>query len=92
MIERVEFNDFPPDEVRLPWCAWLEHHGIEPDVIPVPGWIERRVETRQIAYLAYVTDEHGNIQVNEDRTDALREVRVAQLEAVPSPFPTAAAS
>lgn len=88
MIDRAEFQTFPPEPVRLAWCVWLRWHGIDPYTVPVPGWIERREAQRQIVHEAYVFDEHGRLLLNEVRDDALREVRVVQLEAEPSPFPT----
>jgi len=68
-------------------CEWLRHHGIDPNDVPVPGWIERRPAERQVVHEAYALNEQGRRYMNETRTDAVREVRVVQLEAEPSPFP-----
>lgn len=87
MTDRYEFTRFPPEPERLAWCDWLRHHGIDPDDVVAVGWIERRVEQRQIAYEAYVRNADGNILYDAERDDARREIHVFQLEARPSPFP-----
>lgn len=76
-----------PLQLRKRWCAWVIHHGINPNTVIVPGWIERRPAARQIAYLTAMFDADGRPRIREDRLDLLTEVRVVQLEAVPSPFP-----
>lgn len=87
MIERAEFDDRPPEQLRLAWCAWMRHHGIDPDVVPIPGWVERDEQARRVVLEVYVLDEQGRKVANEDQTVAVREVQVVQLEAAPSPFP-----
>jgi hypothetical protein len=85
---RVEFGDLPPDPVRLVWCDWLRRHGIDPNEVAAPGWIERRPDTFQIVYEAYVLGDKG-MPVWDPRTrGAIRTVRVFQMEGPPLPFPT----
>lgn len=87
MIADIRFFDtFPPDEVRLPMCEWLRHHGVDPNDVAVPGWIEIVPELRQIRYERYATNERGQPLVIAD--EIVREEHVVQLEAEPSEFPT----
>jgi hypothetical protein len=87
--ERVEFTQMPPEAERLEWCEWLRRHGINPSEVPVPGWIERRVQEYRVAYLAYALNERGQRYLNPEKTDAVREERYVQLEGPPLPFPKA---
>jgi hypothetical protein len=85
MTERVEFDSMPPEPERLIWCDWLRWHGIDPNQVAVPGWIERHADARRIQYESFRTDEHGGRIFRGDTV--LRTVQVQQLEAVPSPLP-----
>lgn len=85
--ERVVLDRIPTKRDRLMWCEWLTHHGIDPDDVCVPGWIERREAERQVVWLAYSRDERGRVLLDDGRDDVQREVHVQQLEAHPSPFP-----
>lgn len=90
-----EFDRLPPEPVRLAVCDWLRTHGINPNDVAVPGWIERRPATYQVAYQGYEweTDDDGSPRprLTDDRSDAIRRERVLQLEARPLPFPRVAA-
>lgn len=88
MIERVEFDKYPPEPVRLAFYGWLRHHGIDPDVVALPGWIERDAARRLVRCVGYHLDERGAPMLTDDRTDVVRYVQRYQLEAEPSPFPT----
>jgi hypothetical protein len=91
-IERVELDDLPTPHERCAWGEWMRHHGVDPnDVAICPGWIERRPAERQVAWLAYQLNEHGRLRWDAARNDAVREIHVVQLEAVPSPWPDVAA-
>jgi hypothetical protein len=56
---QVVFNWIPPESDRAQWVSWLRRHGINPDDVPVPGWIEVDGARRQVRYLAIVRDENG---------------------------------
>ncbi len=87
MSERIEIDTFPPDWVRLPVCTWLRRHGVNPDMVAVPGWIERRPESYRLAWESYVPDADNKIRLNETRDGAAREPRHVQLEGQPLPWP-----
>lgn len=87
MTDRCEFDTFPPDHVRLPVCAWLQLHGVDPMLVAVPGWIERQPDTYRLAWESYVPDAEHKIRLNEARDDAVREPRHVQLEGPPLPWP-----
>jgi hypothetical protein len=88
MIMRVHFDQVPSERERLAWCEWFRRHGVNPDQVCVcPGWVERRVGAYQVAYLAYALNERGERYSNPEHTDAVREVRVVQLEGLPLPYP-----
>lgn len=65
---------------REKWCAWLRHHGIDPNHVLVPGWIAVFRADRQIHYW-------GLVEIGPERITGEDEV-VVQLEAEPSRFPT----
>lgn len=83
--ERREFDDLPAEGQRLIWCAWLRSHGIDPNCVIVPGWIERQPELRRIAWETLAEDDRGQFIVRDDW--AVRAVRYLQLESPPLPFP-----
>ena len=87
MIERVEFDKYPPESVRLAFCGWMRHHGLDPAVVALPGWIERDTDRRLVRCVGYHLDERGVPMLTDDREDAVRYVQRYQLEAIPSPFP-----
>jgi hypothetical protein len=87
--ERVEFTQMPPESERQEWCEWLRRHGINPSEVPVPGWIERRVPEYQVRIHVYTRNEQGALIKNAERTGAVTETRIVQLEGPPLPFPKA---
>lgn len=87
MSDRIEFDAFPPDRVRLSVCAWLRRHGVDPNMVAVPGWIERQPDLYRLGWESYVPDEDNMIRLNEARDDAVREARHVQLEGSPLPWP-----
>lgn len=89
MTERYEIDTLPPDHVRLPVCEWLRRHGINPDDVAVPGWIERQTDLYRLAYEGYICDDQGNILINKARDAAQRRSTYVQLEGPPLPWPTA---
>jgi hypothetical protein len=87
-VDRIEFDTMPPDAERTAWCEWLRRHGIDPNVVLVPGWIERRPEAYQVAYLSAELDEEtGHIRWDTERRVPVFVTAVAQLEGPPLPFP-----
>lgn len=86
-MNRVEFDVLPPEPERLLWCDWLRAHGIDPKDVALPGWIERSDRNFQITFSTYARDERGRIQLNAERTEALRSTRTVQLGEPPLPFP-----
>ena len=87
MIARVEFDTFPPEDIRQAWCAWLRHHTIDPHDVSVPGFIELDTDAYRISYLSYDLNEHGRRYYDPSVDDAARIIRTVQLEARPSQFP-----
>lgn len=87
MIERAEFDKLPPRAERDVWCEWLRRHSIDPSEVLVPGWIERRPETYQVAYLSAEFAENGTMRWDRERGEPVYLVAVAQLEGPPLPFP-----
>lgn len=87
MSDRREIDSFPPDWVRLPVCSWLQRHGVNPNMVAVPGWIERQPDRYRLAWESYVPDEDNVIRLNETGDDVLREPRYVQLEGPPLPWP-----
>ncbi len=85
---RIEFDTHPPEPVRLALCGWLRRHGIDPDHVVIPGWIERQCDRYRVAWLAAVRDETGRIVLNEARDAAMVTERFVQLEGPPMPWPT----
>lgn len=91
MSERVVFGFFFDEvtvEQQVAWRDWCRHHGIDPNDVPASCWIERDEQRRRIVHEAYARNELGQRYPDETGQDAAREVRVVQLEAVPSPFPS----
>lgn len=89
MIERIEFPTCPPPDERAVWCEWLRRHGIDPNVVLVPGWIERRLDTYQVAYLsAELDEESGCIRWDRERREPVYVTGIVQLEGPPLPFPS----
>lgn len=92
MREWRDFTGLPPEHARLRWCAWFRRHTIDPDDVAVPGFVGRDSDTYRITYLAYDRDEAGRVRLRPDDPDLpATVVRVCQLEACPSEFPTDAA-
>lgn len=89
MITRVEIDGLPPEDVRLAWCDWLRHHGIDPTHVAF-GFIEADSATWQIRYVAYDLNDQGCRYATPDLLRASTSVRVVQLAAPPAPFPEAA--
>lgn len=87
MTDRITFEVSPPDWVRLPVCAWLRRHGVDPDMVAVPGWIERQPELCRLAWEGYVPDPEHRIRLNEARDGASRVAAFVQLEGPPLPWP-----
>lgn len=86
MIARVEINGLPSEDVRLAWCDWLRHHGIDPTHVAL-GFIEADSDTWQIRYVAYDLDDQGRRYATPDLLRASTSERVVQLAAPPLPFP-----
>jgi hypothetical protein len=87
MTVRKDFEQLPPEAIRLMWCDWLTHHTIDPDTVAIPGFIEIDHDAYRIAYLAFDLNENGRPFLDASRKDAQKSVRVVQLEARPSDFP-----
>ena len=86
MRERIEFDDMPPRAEREIWCEWLRQHGVNPNHVKVPGWIERRPDRCQLAYEGYERDrETGEIVARDGQVHPVRVM--FQMEAPPLPFP-----
>jgi len=85
--ERAVFDVMPTPHERAIWCEWLHRHSIDPSVVVVPGWIERRPEAYQVAYLSAKLDEHGMIRWDRERREPMWVIAVTQLEGPPHPFP-----
>lgn len=85
-----EFPDRPDEATRRAVCAWLEQHGIDPNRVAVPGWIETDPHTRRISYSGYAFDDVKGRSVprlTEDGDDVVRLNLSHQLESPPLPFP-----
>lgn len=81
--DRVLVPDHPlPEPTRRALCDWLVFHTIDPDRVLVPGWLERRVAARQVAYRAFDLDASPGTPF-----DAMFVTEVVQLEEPPRPFP-----
>ncbi len=86
MIERCDFDHYPAEPERLVWCEWLRRHSADPNRVVVPGWIERRPDTYQLAYSALSPLVDGRSQLDE-HGDVVLVTEVVQLEGPPLPFP-----
>lgn len=82
---RRYFDRLPIEPRRRRWQEWLRRHGVDPNKVIVPGWIERREQEYRLAYESYELDEHGNPAWDND--DIVRVARFVQLEGPPLPFP-----
>lgn len=83
---RVEFDSpWLPRPKRLAWCGWLKQHGIDPNYVALPGWIQRDEQRRRVYYLTFAFDTYGRPVF--ERGDFVTEPRFVQLEARPLPFP-----
>ena len=88
--ERIEFDDVPPADIREVWVEWLGRHGVDPCDVVLPGWIERRADAYQLAYLSFERDERGRPAFDRERREFVTTVGVFQMEGSPLPFPEAA--
>lgn len=84
------FDQMPAEPDRTAVLDWLTAHGIDPNLVAVPGWIEPDPARRRINYLGYEREEvpgqdQARIKVAGD--DAVRINFTHQLEAAPLPFP-----
>lgn len=87
MIERVDFDRMPTESERLIWCEWLRKHGVNPNDVIATGWIERRPDAYQLAYLSIELDDDGRPRYDRQRDDFVWTERVFQMEGPPLPFP-----
>lgn len=84
--DRREFDALPDEPARARWVRWLEQHGADPHRAVVPGWIERRLTARQLAYSVPDTDAAGDPAL-DDAGEFIHATEVIQLESPPAPFP-----
>lgn len=89
-VERIEFDWAPPPREREIWCKWLRQHGIDPNQVVIPGWIERRPAAYQVAYLSVEIGPEGRPCWNREGGGGfIWTTRSVQLEGPPLPFPVA---
>lgn len=86
-IECVETDARMTRREQLVWCEWFRRHGANPNDVPVDNHIERHPDTYRLVYEVYARDGQGARYLNAERTDAVREIQVFQLEGPPLPFP-----
>jgi hypothetical protein len=89
--DTLRFEDYPVAAVRLPMIEWMERHGINHDLVPIPCTITRHLlpDLPGISYPLYVTDDNGSIQLTPDLLAAQIEDVWLPMEANPLPFPAA---
>lgn len=90
MSERLVFDERPPKAERLALCDWLRIHGIDPDDLVLPCWVERDVENYRVRYLGAVRDENGKLQPAPGGEVVVTAEQYVQLEGPPLPFPAVA--
>jgi hypothetical protein len=86
MITRYGYADLPAEWLRARIAEWLRFHGINPDLVGVPGWIE--IDHDRYAVRAQV---HRVAPDGIGRIYNQREVVESRNEAEPLPWPTTAA-
>lgn len=89
-------------DLRLSMCHWLDFHGINPNLVPVPCTIKRDVAACTIIYPEQLLDEKGCFKTKKIarsfvagepipflEVEVIREieVKVLQGETPPLPFP-----
>lgn len=77
----------PPEHIRIVWVDWFRRHGIDPNDVAVPGWVERRETDYQLCYASYRRNTDGQIIWDGATGEAVREWRVFQMEGPPLPWP-----
>lgn len=90
MSDRLTFHRVPHDYILLSMCEWLRKHGIDPDYVLLPGWVERDEQARRVWYLTFAwDDEERCTALRDDETkEFLTRAEYVQLEAHPLPWPS----
>jgi hypothetical protein len=82
----IRFDYLPPPTALLVWRWWLRAHGVDPASVVVPGWIERREDARQLAWLGCTCAAHAPTVPRPHLARTAE--RVLQLESPPLSWPT----
>lgn len=82
-MRRAEY-DWPLAQ-REAWCDWMRKHGLNPNDVALPGWVEADDASRTVRAVCYERDASGRIRIEGD--EAVRSVVEVQLESRPMPLP-----
>lgn len=88
MTDWITYDKYPPEPARKAVCEWLRRHGVDPNNVPLPGWIGRNEDTYQVVYLSFgVRDDPDGDWLECKAEDIVEVPRVVQLGGKPLPFP-----
>lgn len=83
----LHYSDYPAEPVRQALSRWFLKHNIDPDYVPIPGWVEIDYDKYQIRWLNFVPN-IKTIPAEQIIAGLHLETRMLQLEARPFPFPS----